>query len=421
MVIARINDWCQKVWTASGGFTRPTLLLKTFGPETLASTDFMETLRSASTVPKELEDQLEDPPFMRVYIAGGLRLDYAAKIRREPPAPGEAFQVWSERIFGSKKYGLVINNCELLNERLAQRFAELYFPRIRNTMPVCLVDIVFFAGNYGYTPFGIHKDGASQPILHFHLGPHSKEFYCWDPFAFEKLTGSSESCFQPERYCRSQNSYLFERGSVFVMPGGLYHIGNNPGLSVTLTLGFAALSEEELLSKALARATRRLAIARCDSANAYCKECAAAEAQRLSMDQWIEEALSDYRLSLESNCYFPHASGSLGCGFPVNPEIRIVVNRPFELRHREGLRGSCVVYVRGHRINLHYDPVLLPLIERLNSGEPMLLAEVQEFGGTPSSQSELRHLVRHLWGFGGVVRVPEPSISLQNLRSYRQR
>lgn len=389
------NDWWNTVWTHSNGFTQEKLFLNIFGNETVSQKDFMDTLRSVQTIPAEVVDQLEDPP-TRVYVEKGLRLDYESIVRHNPPTLDENLETWSQRIFGSQKFGLVINNCELLNNQLAQRLAAVYYPRIKN-MPMCEVDLVFFAGNYGFTPFGIHKDGSSTSILHFHVGPHQKEFYCWDPDTFKNLTGSSESCFDPETFCRHNERYQFESGSIFVMPSHVYHIANNPDLSVTLTLGFSFLSEEEVVLKALATSGKNLIKNSLPSSKSVM-----IERPTCSVNQWIEDIVSDYKLSVESNCRFPFASKKVEQRIPATVDI-VMVNAPFEIQHRLGANGVLHVYVRGHHIILSHNPALISLIKIMNSRISIHLSEFKEYVGDTISHSELLQFLNNLYEYDGII------------------
>jgi hypothetical protein len=394
-----MSDWFTNTWTASNGFTQPKLLLENFNCETINMKDVMGIVRSALSFPSELLDQFEDP-LVRVYIDGGLRLDVVSNIRHKLPDKAESFETWSRRVFSSDRFALAINHCEILDTRLARDLATAYYPIIKGHLPLCAVDTVLLTGNYGYTYDGIHKDGPNQPIIHLHLGPNRKPFYCWDPIAFEKLTGSSESCFEPERLCHAADAYAFEPGSTFVMPGGHYHIANNPELSATLSLGFDCLSQEEVIAKAITMATTRL-IAERRPEKATCTNCVVWNPR--SSDSWVEYAIMDYKLSLESNCRYPYPALRVAQGLPCDDDT-FVVNRPYALHlWHIAEDGILLVYVRGHRIAVPGSSELISLIERLNSGASIHVSPIDNGAGAAKISDESRHLLNHLFEFGGIV------------------
>ena len=217
----------------------------------LTEEDLADVLRSAATAPDLM---------LRTYLDGGNRADAQETVVCDPPGPGETLPRWAQRLFGDRRFGIVINGAERVSEHLARRSAQLLEPFFSvHGMPYGGIDVAFFVGNYGYTPFGIHIDDRTH-VLHSHLGPGTKAMSLWEPEVFHAHVGAREDCFDPDPLLAHGKTFQIRPGDLFYLPARYFHVGNTPDFSVALAVSFIELSDRELADLSLAEELERLQV-----------------------------------------------------------------------------------------------------------------------------------------------------------------
>ena len=310
-----------------------------------------------------------------------------------PPLDGEALEDWTERAFGDKKFGIIINLGENFDLDLASDIAlktkplweKVGFPREGTTFTI-------FIGNYDKTPLGIHKDSAGENVIHFHLGPAGKRMYTWGQREFESLLaangGKSDDmgAFIPHA-----TESDFGEGDLYFMPEGQYHIGQQEGLSIGITLwqhnhttsGMLTKLRTVLFSQFSEEAGALLAPDRCSLDDVggldqvldtlkFPEELAS-----LSFKDLMREAYRDLRYSIHSNAgYSTHPSPMPESAF-LDPEDVVQKEEPFEILWRESLhRQKLHVYARGVKLELNNFECIKELVRVINLGAPKRVQEL---------------------------------------------
>src|SRR4051812_35094117 len=167
MLVADTNFW-EELVASSGELRRPCHYPGFFAGEPVSIHDFEEVFRAATRQPND------SGLTIRTYVDGGHRADDYERVMTDPPGPDESLQAWATRLFGERKFGIVLNGAESVSESLSRQVARFLDPLFaRRGVPYGGIDVAFFVGNYGFTPFGIHVDDRTH-VLHAHLGPGTK-------------------------------------------------------------------------------------------------------------------------------------------------------------------------------------------------------------------------------------------------------
>jgi len=101
-------------------------------------------------------------------------------------------------------------------------------------LPLGGLSFLFFMGNYGFTPFGIHKEAKGEEGFLFHLGPADKKFYTWDIEEYNKIEHNAKVFHEVDEMLPVAKCYELNRKSVMFIPHHLYHIGNTEDFSLIL-------------------------------------------------------------------------------------------------------------------------------------------------------------------------------------------
>lgn len=322
----------------------------------------------------------------RVYIEGILLDNFEMHaIYDKPPLADEGIEEWSKRVFGDKKFGMIINKGEKfhveLSKNIALKTATLFehigFPREG-------INFTLFIGNYDKTPLGIHQDKKGENVIHFHLGPGNKTMYTWDKTEYLELVGEKKNNNpEIENLLPYATEFAFKEGDLYFMPQGEYHIGTQDGLSVAITLWQYNHTKEKLAAKLntllfnefmqknddllfpdkndlddLSGLNEVLAIVQIPE-----------ELENLNYKDLMREAYRDLKYSLNSN------AGYRTSPFPkqdelFNEEDFIQVEKPFKILYKESINGEKLhIYLRGIKIELKNYHCIKDLIDLINAGD----------------------------------------------------
>jgi ElaB/YqjD/DUF883 family membrane-anchored ribosome-binding protein len=176
---------------------------------------------------------------LKAYIDQELRNDAAQNLVENPPSNSETLEQWTKRIFKDQKFGAVINELEAYSNSLSKLLASIIQPLLQDAgMPALGVSWLSFMGNYGYTPFGVHRESEGEDGFLFHLGPETKTFYIWKIEDYNRITGGSEVSPLNDELLAVGEGFELEPGDVFFIPYDTYHIAYTGEFSASIVMDF---------------------------------------------------------------------------------------------------------------------------------------------------------------------------------------
>ena len=177
---------------------------------------------------------------IKIYVDKILRNDIVHKMVKIRPEQSESLKEWTDKIFGENKFGVVFNSLELFDNTISENMCSIIAPLIKKAgLPLGGLSFLFFMGNYGFTPFGIHKEAIGEEGFLFHLGPAKKEFYAWDD---EKLNVIKHNTIvfhdEIDKMLPSSNKYVLKPRSLMFIPHQVYHIANSEDFSLSIVMDY---------------------------------------------------------------------------------------------------------------------------------------------------------------------------------------
>ena len=324
----------------------------------------------------------------RIYIDGVKLIgNDMAQFYDYPPEAGETLEEWSTRVFGDKKFGMIVNLGEKLNVDLANEVAKKIRPLFQQVgFPREGVNFTIFIGNYDKTPLGIHQDPAGQSVTHFHLGPSDKTMYTWGKHEFPKLLEDKGLLITDvEELIPYATKYTFSEGDVYFMPEGEYHIGKQDGLSIAVTIWQYNLTKSKLLKKVVSTLIEQFAeednslnLPDQNPLDSYTGIESTIDLlslppdmMGLSLPDLLREAYIEMRYAIQSNS-----------GYRTSPltadEIHLFENddiielvQPFQLLYKRSKDEERLqMFIRGVKIEFMYFQCITHLIDVINDGKP---------------------------------------------------
>lgn len=172
----------------------------------------------------------------RVYVGEDLRADLLPTVLgAEPWAEGD-FVSWMQNLIGEQRFSLVINALETLNPALTIGLGQFLRALIAGWgLPVGGAELVAFVGNYAETAFGIHEGYENAFLTHY--GPGTKEFYCWQPEEYRKLTGADAPTMGDyEDMLALGQMFVLEPGDALFLPERVFHVGRQTDFSISVAM-----------------------------------------------------------------------------------------------------------------------------------------------------------------------------------------
>ena len=141
-------------------------------------------------------------------------------------------------------FGIILHEIESIDDDLVRRISGFVDALIdKYGYPACGLGLSMIVGNYGYTPFGIHKDEQFDGLIHLCLGPGIKHVHYWRNSDYVTANGSEEGTCEVDSVLYSASSYRLEPSDVFYLPAGNdFHIGEATELSVSVIICLEAIS-----------------------------------------------------------------------------------------------------------------------------------------------------------------------------------
>lgn len=391
------TTWWKNVLASTQNLREPIVLPHVFEEEVATLSDLTVDIFRQLTLARGTESGF------RVWVSDAHGViapeptkDYDDRLCDNPPLPGETITQWGKRIFGDRKFGIIMNDGQLYSAEMNKRIARKIQPLLELIgMPLTGVSTTYFVGNYGYTPLGIHQDRRGEDVFHFHLGPGPKVMYTWDEALYERLGGVMNNRTNIEELLPAANKYPFEAGDIFFMPWDKYHVGYSDEVSLGLTMWinnptpafFIRKLARSILGEVTPIKDRVIMMNTVLSPDSgipgdtkifeelapYIKvDEAMAD---LSLQEFVQLSIENYRLGLFSNGGFVLLQQPDAHSPEVLLDQMVKLVQPFKIYHSL-LKDKIFLFVRGYRLSFAYHPALPALLARLNTGETVAVDEL---------------------------------------------
>ncbi len=365
----------------------PSLLLRGAVPRNLCSeNDLRETVQTF-----QIEQNALDQRSLRVYREG--ELDEAAKatLRNTPIRELESFEAWMRRALpAGARFGLIVNGFERWSEPVALRMRQIFAPLLEAWgIPQSSLELTLFAGDYGYTPFGIHVDDPFTQTVHFQLGPGSKIMTLWTPERFHELNGSSDRSKDYARLLPHGESTVISVGDVYLLPAHYYHVGAVTEFSIGIAACIGRFTERALRERAL----RELITTR--AFKLFMEEPGKQNAlpEDITLRAALNTAYEELAAGERSKGGFKH----LGRTRKPDSAVKRVVQQRKEFPIEVLERGpQLVLFARGHRLQVRALPAFADLLRRLRCAERIDLSALEQPYPNALDRLAVTNLLREL-------------------------
>jgi hypothetical protein len=384
------KEWWRHFYNETNELTKAKIF-----KNVLSQQDIGNLMNGVYNIVKDVSDR-KIPDGFRVSIDGVINNTNRDYFYNNPPSTGEDLSNWCSRVFGEKKYGVILNSCQ--NYDIGSK-SDIYrkFKYLLEDfgIPPNGIEITLFFGNYGYTPLGFHLDPPGHKVTHLHLGPSPKQMYLIEKDTFENELGAKTGSKDFEKLIPKAIEYNFNEGDVFFMPIGMYHVGNTNELSFGLTIwhiepsisDFQARLSIDLMKKIFSKESHTTILTRDFKAVSDTSHISNIlnevieydqDYENLSLRESVETLVLEHRYKLFSNAYF--------YGFHQNLEAPIVVPildfntvvqgiDPFKILYIE--RGEkAVLFIQGKKVIAPNHENLNEIIQKINSYLPMTLKSI---------------------------------------------
>jgi len=368
----------------------------------------------------------DDSQKLRLYIEGNLMNTGYLYDNFFPNLPDgrESILQWLQRTFGDVKFALLINNCELMNDTIPTAVVRYLSPLLEKTgLPCNGLQIDAIIGNYGYTPFGIHRDNIGDAIFHFHLGPAPKHMYTWETGYYLNTLHGRQNEQDIESFIPFANKFEITEGDVYYMPWTEYHVGYTPEISMSVTVTIQSGIKTNLVSNMLKQLSADLLVS-ADQGHLASEKTPSSPRAFSRLDKeldrnplWNEYSFYDalkltydkFLLKLGSNCGMHAGVSARGDQNPIErtgdwfKDRSISVNDPFPIFWREHSEGLMEIYARGHDFVLAKETLVETMIRRLNDGGPYSYSSLLENTGEGNSEKRALELLNRLYALKAIV------------------
>ncbi len=320
---------------------------------------------------------------LKIYVNNELRNDFIAKMAANPPKPEYSLESWTQQIFGDQKFGIILMGLEQYSNSFTEKAATIIRPLIEVAgLPLHGLSFLFFMGNYGFTPFGIHKDAPGEDGILFHLGPGKKQFYTWDNPKYNTIKHQSKVFHNVSEMLPKGKVHELAPGDAMFIAHYVYHIANTPEFSVSVVLDYINpskdLFENELIKETaeenLIHHTKYEKPLKLDASQSSLNELLDIH----SLQRKMEIALRRKITRLKSNGGIGKKSNKIKASIPSMNNFVVKGKEIFPIYLDEQDPKNILLFARGHRIVKKPNPKLSQLIDQLNKGESIKLVAIKQ-------------------------------------------
>jgi hypothetical protein len=188
---------------------------------------------------------------VRVYLGEERRPELSEQALDSDWPLNEDLASWMRRTSGAQRFSLIVNNAETTHPDLASTLGSLLQSLFSSIgIPIGGAEQVAFIGNYSGTAFGVHE-GFEDALL-VHLGPGTKDFYCWPRSIIEEHTGSTEPLFGDYEWLfDSGERFVLEPGDILFLPRLVFHVGRQHDFSTSIAVPLYTFPVARLAARAV--------------------------------------------------------------------------------------------------------------------------------------------------------------------------
>ena len=312
---------------------------------------------------------------LKIYVEGELKNVYADKMSQIKPSEIDGLQEWGKKVFEDQKYGVVFNSLESYDNNIVEQMCRITSPLIDQVgLPLGGLSFLFFMGNYGFTPFGIHKEAKGEEGFLFHLGPGNKDFYTWDNEELNQVEHNTVVFTDIEAMIPSSTGYQLSPGSVMYIPDQVFHIAKTEDFSISVVMDFINPSRDYLV-KMLAKEV--IEIEGPENVSTPYLKPYSIKSDHLKSSTFLDESsiYSKFEIALQRKIMKLKSNGGvLKPSIPLNKarlpndDCKIKGKLVFPLILTSVDSDRSMIYARGNEISVSNNSRLPAILSRLNAG-----------------------------------------------------
>ncbi len=341
-----------------------------------------------------------------------------------PPIENETIEEWNKRVFEGFEMCFVTNQIERYSDEMAIAMSRIFKPVMEGVgIPMNGLHSTCFAGNYGFTPLGIHHDKKGSFVFNLHLGPGLKTMYTWEWNHFLSLGGKTNEK-NIEKYLPKATKHVLYPGDVFFMPWDRFHVGYTEGFSVSLTNWFDFQSANVILNEIISYMRTFLKLEK-DFYPESVNELNFKQKFRSVLDKFSFEGDRDI-LSLKENIidaqelkmlkFFSNFGwksipltleetdgyNKLDFDHMRNSEIQNVYPFKIFVKHQG---NGLYVFGRSHTFKYEYYPEIVKIIAKLNTFNRFLVSELIKYKPIKWSEDTFIYFLSTLYNVRAIEKV----------------
>lgn len=328
----------------------------------------------------------------RVYIDGMLSPELENSVLYNKPESGESFQQFLTRRTGGRTFGVVVNGSEQWSDLLA-RFAARTFAPIVSVLGAyrTTIEVTLFIGNYGFTPFGIHIDDPYTSVVHFHVGPSSKQMTLFAKEDFHRLNGERKNCFEPRKLLPYGKTFNIRPGDLFLLPPHYYHIGYTQSFSIGVAVAISKYPDSMITKQILSRAVsaEKFAVPIDELINVSDRE-------NEPFYQWVLRSRDEFYCQMRSRANLRYSYIRYSTSV-INLDDPLILDSDFPITHVDA-GDDLAIFARGNRFRLASNDLTRRLVDLLSEAPTTSINDLhQRLGGdisTDALQAVVQQLVR---------------------------
>lgn len=319
---------------------------------------------------------------MKTYVNHTLRNDLSQKMMDKPPANYSDLESWATAIFGEDKFGIVLNNLEAYGNHFPELAARLVKPLLEKAgLPLQGLSFLFFMGDYGFTPFGVHKESVGEEGILFHLGPGTKQFYTWDDPEYNAIAHNTQVFHDFDEMLPKATCHELQPGDAVFIPHQVYHIANTSEFSISFVMDYINPPTdrfENQLAKIVSEENLTVQDGYLPPLNL--SGPASEWSQMLNFQSICQKAATAFRrkmLAHISNGGLQKPSLQVNKPWP-NGAFSITGKPIFPIQTDVQSAEKILLFARGHRIEVGQHPGLTAIISSLNAGKTISFEVLQD-------------------------------------------
>ncbi|MDP2540055.1 RNA methylase [Tenacibaculum discolor] len=373
------SETWKKLYQNSQELTKPTSI-----DNILSDNDVTFLKQELKNIINRFLDKGELHKGIKVYINHALQNGIAEEMAANRSEEHETIEQWCMKLFGDQKFGVVFNSLETFSNEFTERMCHIVAPLLQNAgMPLGGLSFLFFMGNYGFTPFGIHKEAKGEEGFLFHLGPNHKDFYTWDIEEYNQIEHNTKVFHEVDTMLSSSTKYPLKAKSAMFIPHHVYHIAKTDEFSLSVVMDYINPSRD-YLEKTIAKQIASSELIKNPKVGYLPPVDITTEEldwnSLLNPKTWenkYKSTLTKYITKLKSNAGVLNPSIVENKEGLLNPPFQIMGKTIFPLLlHTENTEKTCIM-ARGNEVVVSNNSQLSTIIKKLNTGETISFDELQ--------------------------------------------